>query len=151
LFSLPRNHAIEIVRRSGSIPGSAGGGTHLLPDGHYTIWIVVGKRSHQDGVDRRNNGGCSADAERQCENGGDGEAWRAAQRPHGLPRIGPDRFEHHATSNVDIASIHRQPLVRVRKQLSARSDDGNVVGTLLALVRPSNARFESKRRVETEE
>jgi len=39
----------------------------------------------------------------------------------------------------------------VRTPLSAGFDDGNVVGIHLAFVRPSNARVEFERRVETEE
>jgi hypothetical protein len=39
----------------------------------------------------------------------------------------------------------------VRTRLPAWSDDGNVVGTHLAFVHPSNASVEIERRVETEE
>jgi hypothetical protein len=41
--------------------------------------------------------------------------------------------------------------MRTRRLLSARRDDGNVVGTHLAFVRPSNPRIEVERRVDTEE
>jgi hypothetical protein len=68
-----------------------------------------------------------------------------------VTHIGPDRIEHHAASNVDIASMCRQLRVHLQKPLSTERDDGNVVGIHLAFIRPSNARFEFERRVGTEE
>jgi hypothetical protein len=41
--------------------------------------------------------------------------------------------------------------VRVRKPLSVRRDDGNVVGIRLAVIRSLSARVEFERRVKTEE
>ena len=46
-----------------------------------------GKRPEQDGIDDAKDGGVSADAERQGQDGDGGEGWLFRQHPQGITKI----------------------------------------------------------------
>lgn len=103
-----RYPASEATTTKNSATGGEHAAGHLLPRGHFAIeriaevqrfavlqqleanqalWILDGERAEPNGIQRLENGGVGADAERQCEDRRGGETGASAQLGEGVGEV----------------------------------------------------------------
>ena len=73
-----------------------------LADVDEPVLVAVDERPQQHAADDAEDGGVGADAERQREDDGDGQALDPGERPEGEPEIGEEAHKHSVTRSREV-------------------------------------------------
>ncbi len=137
----PRPLAEFAVQREGAI--AARSIAVEFQDRHDPIGARIRQRHEEDRIDGAEDGGGTADADREREHGDCREAWRCAQAPRAIPQVGGQRAgdvlpavrPNLLTNSGDVAHLApRGPARRVRRQSARESVRDRIVEVLLHFV-----------------